>query len=287
MTQFWVVKPGEEGKLPGLETEAARLQLELAEIESLSDDTACRLCGAQGALTEEHTPSRKAGNIGRMIRGVIDYTASVARGSVLWRSQRVQGSKRATLCAPCNNRTGSWYNPAYVRFVNDCHAAARSENAGRICEIRTTAYRQRVAKQALTSIVATCQPGLTSRQSDLRALLLGREDPRSIAPLRLWLYLRANPGGVSTGITIAMDMEGRRGHLVAGFSFWPLGWILTIGEGPVHGATNVSDWTRCGYHDKAPATVEVPCQWAISVYPGDFRGPDEFPNELWTARSLR
>ncbi len=286
MAQVWVVKPGEEGKLPGLEVEAARLQRELADIEALSDATACRLCGVQDTLTEEHTPSKRAGKIGRMIRGIVDYAASIARGSVHWRGEPIQGVKREALCAPCNNRTGSWYNPAYVRFVNDCRAAARPDNAGRVCEIRTTAYRQRVAKQALTSIVSTCQPGLTARYPDLRALLVGKEDSRAIAPLRLWHYLRANPGGVSTGITIAMNMERQTGHLVAGFSFWPLGWILTIGDITVEGGVNVTDWTRLGYHDNAPVTVEIPCQWAISVYPADFRGPEDSPDEAWTTKPI-
>ncbi len=73
-----------------------------------------------------------------------------------------------------------------------------------------------------------------------------------------------------------MDIERAMGHLVAGFSFWSFGWIMTIDEVTVDGATNVSHWTRLGYHDKASATVEIPCQWAISVYPADFRGPEEF-----------
>jgi hypothetical protein len=154
-------------------------------------------------------------------------------------------------------------------------------NAGHICRLELSVHRQRVVKQALTSLVATCQPGLTARYPYLRTLVLGKEDQRPIAPIRLWLYLRANPGGVRTGLMIAMSPERRTAHLVAGFSFWPLGWIMTIGDFTVDGAADVSNWTELDYHDGSPATIEVPCQWALSVYPGDFRGPDEGADEAW------
>lgn len=59
---------------------------------------------------------------------------------------------------------------------------------------------------------------------------------------------------------------------------------MTIGDVAVKGAANLSAWTELDYHNKAPITVEVPCQWAISPYPADFRGPDEFSPEAWSAR---
>lgn len=280
MAQVWIIRPGEERRLPGLEAEAERCQRELAHIESLSPESACRLCGTETELTEEHAPSKRAGNTGRMIRGFIDYAASRAGGSVVWKGQVIQGAKHDSLCGPCNNNTGSWYNSAYVRLVRACQKIAAAKNAGRICEVEVL-NPQRVAKQAITSIVATSQPGLTARYPDLRTLLLDREDRRRIAPLRLWLYLRANPGGVSTGLATGIDLEQRRGHLVAGFSFWPLGWIMTIGDVEVNGVLDVSAWTELGYMERGPIMAEVPCQWAISPYPGDFRGPDEFPADAW------
>jgi hypothetical protein len=64
MAKIWVTMPGEEELLPGLEGEAERLQRELTHIESLSTESACRLCGQETELTEEHAPSKKAGNTG-------------------------------------------------------------------------------------------------------------------------------------------------------------------------------------------------------------------------------
>jgi len=279
MANLWVTKPGEEVRLPEVEAEAERLQGELRNIQSLSDESACRLCGVHASLTREHAPSKKAGNLGKMIRQVIDYASSVASGIVKWNAEVIQGATFEALCGLCNNRTGSWYNPAYIKFARYCREFAQPENVGKLCRLELSLHRQRIAKQALLSLVATSQPGLTARYPDLRTLLLGKEDRQPIAPIRLWLYLRANPGAVFTGITIAFELERRKGNLAVGFSFWPLGWIMTIGEVTVDGAANVSTWTELDYHDKRAVVVEVPCQWALSPYPGDFSGPDEFPAE--------
>lgn len=286
MAEIWVTKRGEEQHLPEVEAEAARLEAELRNIQSLSDESACRLCGVHASLTREHAPSKKAGNLGKMIRQVIDYASSVASGIVKWNAEVIQGATFEALCGLCNNRTGSWYNPAYIKFARYCREFAQPENAGELCRLHLSFHLQRVAKQALVSLVATSQPGLTARYPDLRTLLLGKEERRPLAPIQLWVYLKANPGARFTGLTIALDLERREGHLVAEFSFWPLGWLMTLGDVAVRGAANVSAWAELDYHNKTTVTAEIPCQWAISPYPEDFRGPGEFSPapENWSTR---
>lgn len=136
MAKIWIIKPGEEEHLPGLEGEFERLQRELAHIESLSTESACRLCGHETELTEEHTPSKKAGDIGRMIRSVIDDAASRTSGKIVWEGKIIQGAKYDSLCERCNNNTGSWYNSAYVKLVRAGQKVATPKNAGTVCEVQ-------------------------------------------------------------------------------------------------------------------------------------------------------
>ncbi len=205
-------------------------------------------------------------------------TSTVFITSLAWTAELLQGgAKTVALCERCNNTTGSWYNPAYIRVVEACRALATPENAGRLCELRLDVHRQRVAKQALTSLVATSQPGVTAYYPHLRRLLLDAEDRSALAPLRLWMFLRANPLARITGIAMRVDFDRRAGYHLAEFSFWPLGWILTFAEVAIEGALDVSDWTQHGYHDKSDLRVGVPCQWAISPNnPADFRPPSAF-----------
>jgi len=88
---------------------------------------------------------------------------------------------------------------------------------------------------------------------------------------------------MTTGLTVSLKLEQRKGHLVAGFAFWPLGWLLTVGDIDGHdNIIDVSDWTELDYNDKTAVTIAVPCQWAVSPYPGDFRSPGEIFGEAWT-----
>src|SRR5437773_9392291 len=86
-----------------LHAEMERVQAEVAAIEAAGNEEACHVCGS-GELTDEHTPSRGAGNNRPVFRGVIDYDATVEAGEVAWTLERLQrGATMRTLCGKCNN----------------------------------------------------------------------------------------------------------------------------------------------------------------------------------------
>lgn len=131
-------------------------------------------------------------------------------------------------------------------------------------------------KQALTSIIATSQSGLTARYPRLRELLISKEAAGSIAPVRVWLYIRANQGGRQTGLVAWVFAARGVGQVLAEFSFWPLGWIASLRDAPLEGAVEVSEWSEVGFRERVRMTLKLPCQWALSPYPTDFRPPDAF-----------
>jgi hypothetical protein len=283
MGRMWVTGPENRDpeRLRALEVEGARVQAEVHAIERAGDDSTCRICASRDELTDEHAPSRRAGNVGRLVRGMIDYAASLAAGEVAWQAEEMHGGAKATsLCRRCNNSTGRWYNPAYIRLVNASKAVAIPQNVGTACQVRVPLlHPQRAAKQALTSILATSQAGVTGRYPHLREMILNAEAVRPLAPLRLWFYLRSNPGGRSSGVASSINIQTGRGRLLAEFSFWSLGWVLTFDDVPVDGAIDLSPWLEVGYHEKREVTLTAPCQWALTAYPCDFRSPDAIAAE--------
>ena len=108
--------------------------------------------------------------------------------------------------------------------------------------------------------------GVGVKMAEALAAELGR--PLKIVPMEF------------TGLMPAVERVRRRGQLAAGFSFWPLGWIMTIGVVAVDGAADVSSWFQLDYRDKALSEVVLPVQF-VYEYPGDFRRPDEFPDGKW------
>jgi hypothetical protein len=109
---MWVTRPEELQRAQALEAEAERIGSDITAMASLSSSKACRLCGSEVTLTQEHAPSRRAGNVGRMVRSMIDHGASASAGTVVWKDDIVQGAKYDSLCVHCNNHSGSWYNGA-------------------------------------------------------------------------------------------------------------------------------------------------------------------------------
>ncbi|PYN31236.1 MAG: hypothetical protein DMD98_17825, partial [Candidatus Rokuibacteriota bacterium] len=103
----------------------------------------------------------------------------------------------------------------YIRLVDACRPLAVPANAGASCEVKVELHTQRVAKQALATLLATSQPGVTTRYPHVREMLMQGDTVRSLSPLRLWLYLRANEGARISGIAALVREEDRKGHLLA------------------------------------------------------------------------
>src|SRR5687768_7475546 len=118
-----------------------------------------------------------------------------ARCSGPWKTKQ-GGETTDTVCGVCNNSTGRWYNPAYIRLVNAALPLAVVANAGTTRDIAVDViHPQRVAKQALTHLVATSQSGITERYPHVRKLLADAEHREALRPLRLGMYVRVNRGG--------------------------------------------------------------------------------------------
>src|SRR5712691_6927178 len=277
MSHAWVTKPGEQHLVQAFQAEAQRLYAEVLAIEAVGDPDACRICGLREPLTDEHTPSKKAGNPMRAIKLSIDDGRTAQTGEVTWTDEFSQGGATTlSLCARCNNSTGRWYNPDYVALAKYCARLAQPANAGKLCDGRLTIHPQRILKQALTTIVATSQPGLTERYPHLRAILMDAEKVSSVSPLRLSLFLVASAASRSSGVATVMSAATGSGRLIAEFSCWPLGWLLTFDGEAIEGATDVSAWSEIGFHEKLDINLKVPCQWVVSPYPGNFSPPEAF-----------
>lgn len=275
MSHVFVVKPGEERHLSQVDAVAQRLKEEVLGIEQLGDEALCRLCAQRPADTDEHAPSKNAGNRGHVLHAHVNYEQSVASGRLAWKVERAQRVVFRTLCGSCNNSPGSWYNPDYVTFAKHCESLAIPQSAGHLCDVRLRIRPQRLLKQALVSLLAVSQPGLTVKHPHLLDLITRKEAIAALSPCPLWLYLRVNRGSRSSGLGFRLEFSSRTGQLLAEFSFWPLGWLLTLDDTPLPGAVDVSEWSAVGSGEERDLSLAVPCQWAVSPYPADFRSPEQ------------
>ncbi|MCK5450456.1 MAG: hypothetical protein KAI70_01675 [Candidatus Omnitrophica bacterium] len=274
MALTWVTRPGSNvPDDPELLKSIDSKQKEFSTIDSMSDEECCRVCGATGDLSLEHTPAKAAFNKTSFLALSMRHPLEAF---VQWQGRKVQGgSKDKTLCKTCNNNTGSWYNAEYVKFARKCAFHAKPENAGKSITLSLKAYPNRLIKQALTNICSVSQPGLCKRHRTLKELIQQKEMVASISPLKVGVFINVNNVGRSSGVTVFVDNNRKIARLIAEFSFWPLGWILTFDDISYPGILDVSEWTNIDNGEKRQLTLEMPCQWVAGPYPGDFRSPEQ------------
>lgn len=275
MTFMWVGHPGQQPPQSQKLSESIAIQQKIFdEIESMGDRSACRICGSAEKLTKEHLPSRSVFNKAKLI--TFSVMEPLLTRFLHWKPSLAQGgSQDETLCKRCNNNTGSWYNLDYLKFARACSRFALGNKSGDTADIDVNIYPGRLIKQALSYLLSTCQPGLGLKYPNLRELVKNKDKTSDIAPLRIGLFTRVNKGGRHSGITIFVDIKKETARLIAEFSFWPLGWVLTFDNEPFNGTFDITNWVNVETKRKINIKMKIPCQWCVSPYPGDFRKPDE------------
>lgn len=225
-------------------------------------------------------PPRKAFNDCGVLLARIDTEKSQTQ--VRWRhEERRGGNFEYVLCGKCNNDTGSWYGSEYVRFAKALAEFASPENAEETVDIRLhNLFPLRVVKQALAMMCASCGAGLAEKNPVLREMILHKLGRGIPGHLRVFAYLLCHEGGRSTGIAGMLNTSTGRGKVVAEFSWWPVGWILTFEDYADINAFDVTWWCRCDYKEKRSVALSLPCHWNCTAYPLDFRNPDEVATAL-------
>lgn len=233
----------------------------------------CAICGQLKKLSKEHIPPKRAFNENTVLLGKIDSAQSKAQ--LRWKKVEKQGGNFSyVLCEDCNNLTGHWYGSEYVSFVGQCAPFAKTENGGKHGSISITIYPSRVIKQALTIFCASCSNGLSETNPIMRKMILSRDFAGSLDLLRVWLYLRAHEGGRATGVSGVLNVNTSTNQVIAEFSWWPVGWVLSFNDQSIPNLTEVTHWCKYDYNEKKRLIIDLSCHWASTAYPLDFRSPE-------------
>jgi hypothetical protein len=276
MSLIWVAKPGVDLNIPReFSLRIDKCQAQVTAINDASQEGVCHIC-AKKEVSREHAPSKQAFNKKDLVEFRI---AKPLKNFLEWKSNVAQGGNIVhTLCIDCNNRSGAWYNGAYVKFARECSRYAKQENAGKEVEIKVTTYPLRIVKQAVIHVLTTSQSALIEQYLGLKKFLLEKEAISKDIPIYLGVFLRANKGSRSSGLTIGIDLKKEEIELYSEFSFWPLGWVLSFEKESLRGLLDVSAWAQEGYDDKKDLVLKIPCYYAVYPSPKDFRSPENVKN---------
>lgn len=252
----------------------------------------CHICGEYGPLTYEHVPPEKAFNshkqfiyLGKEIIKLIGSEAFPWDFSELKRTQKQKGIGFYTLCAQCNNNTGSWYGSAFVDFIYKGYQKTYMHQYKECSVVRITfedIYPLRIIKQILTMFFSINSPGLSEAHPELRAFILNKEKKGFPEEFNLYIYLAR--GSIARYIGKAAILKGiisgPIGHLVVSeLSFPPFGSVLQFDSQKSDYNLGLLKINFFGNHfscyDKTTVTLEMPVLECNTYFPCDYRTKDQ------------
>jgi hypothetical protein len=256
-----------------------------------SIDGTCHLCGSYGRLTFEHVPPSAAYNDARVFEADVEHILAAQeriRPADAPGKFKQRGAGAYTLCADCNNDTGSWYGPEYVQFAKRLMGVALNVPTYRRANFWLEARPLPIMKQIATMFCSACPPEFGKAHPDLVRFLLNR-DARGWPPdLSLYLALfdvRNSEAVRQSGISALSDFEIGKMDVVSEISFPPFNVVMSMKGRPSEDRLFDITWfSNYTYNEKALVAFELYSLPVNSPLPMDYRTSEAIDAEV--ARSV-
>ena len=196
----------------------------------------CRLCGLKKELTFEHIPPKSAFNSSLRTFETMQNLIE-GRGHHKFR----KGIGAYSLCAECNNLTGSWYGTAFAvwaRQAMQIHHRIGDKNHIVPFYLPFQIQPLNVLKQVLVMAVALSSAHVNYHQ-ELRAFLLNKKS-RNVPPkyrVHTYFNVAGKPRFMSGGAIMSFDSVGS--YVEAEIALPPLGYCITT---PIKGLKSLADF---------------------------------------------
>lgn len=247
----------------------------------------CRICRREEEkLSYEHVPPRAAFNDGRRtVYDIDDWLNRSADGTLPGGRIVQRGAGASTLCARCNNNTGSWYGGELKRAAN---AGAKLlmetplKEFDRLLEHRwaQTTVKQsemgphplRFIKHIVAMLLATSPSELTLNHRELADFVLDRTRTGLSDRYRFYLALYAGPYGRTTGVVPSFDLERNRRDTFVEVAWPPYAYVMTIDSEPDALETvDITPMVEVGYDQRADIALDLLIGFGHTAIPVDYR----------------
>lgn len=233
-----------------------------------------------GPLSKEHIPAKGAFK-GRpyRVRVLTGEKALEREGGKIYQ----RGFHANVLCEDCNNKTGAWYGEefaAWSRWGLQVLDAMRQRPIPNVP--MHTGYPLRIAKQVVSTMIASSSTDLTANRPDLQPFVLDKDATAPAGSIQLSTYLCPTSTGRSTGLAFAMMLGDGEPHWLVEFALPPFGYVLTVSGKPLDSRPiDISWFTACKYDEKRPIDLDhIPVLPTHEPFPGDYRSKDEIRRDF-------
>ena len=235
----------------------------------------CHICGQNGPLSYEHVPPRSAFNSSRIW---------VARGEQLFQGRSIdslrkeqlqRGAGDYTLCARCNNDTGSWYGAAFVDWSAQAVEILERAKSPPILSYPYTIFPLRVIKQVLSMFFSVNAPSFRKEVPDVVRFVLNKQAkglPRDIHVHAGYTAGTNSRASAKSGLITGAGGDDMRAHAVSEVAFPPFVFVLTLdSECPDPRLVDISFFAWFGYDEPGRPYISLPVLPINSPYPTDYR----------------
>ena len=184
-------------------------------------------------------------------------THSTKKGVLAWAPDRQQrGVYFRSLCEACNNRYGSWYGGAYVDLVKRI-----AERIGDVQDFHKTSvlgvkHPLAILKQVMLQFVTANGPGFVGANEWVAPFIRSRTNTTIPKDIGIYLFASNRRGMRKTGVSAHIDLNASSdAKIVAEFTFWPLGTVVSFGELNDHRLAPIHQWVRFPFDYRGTADL--------------------------------
>lgn len=225
----------------------------------------CHICGKYGELSFEHIPPETALNKNRAIVYTGNDVIKKYKGEKSRYINQQQGMGKYTLCASCNNITGSWYVPAYSDVAEDIARSLHSNKQlthGDIVEFSFSRLPVLAFAKQVITMFCSLLPVEEVKRLGFDTFLLDKESNhinKALFDLRMYLTpLNVGQLMVGPSSVIHKAETGFETTIACDIGVYPFGFILNLTpETPIEYGTSIMDFFDAEYNGLYSTTFSL------------------------------
>jgi hypothetical protein len=240
----------------------------------------CCLCGEHKELSFEHSPPRAAFNDNPLLYAETEWIRNCRnidepRGKI-----RQRGAGAYTLCVRCNNDTGAWYGPAYVRLTEQGMEYLQSVRSAPRFSLPFHIHPLRVMKQIVCMFMSVNGPNFQKAQPEMARFVLDRYARHLPDHVRVYGFYTVSDRSRSSGVSGRIDgvLNGSSTNCIySETTFPPFGFVMTFNSpSPDDRLTDITYFAdKYGHDDERVLWLPFPVLPIYTYFPADYRNREK------------
>jgi len=236
----------------------------------------CHICRRREANSKEHLPPRSVRNRGTVEIDYID--GKISNGVSHLTTMSPDGFWLRSLCAKCNNSTGSKLVGAYAQFVDEVAKPSELvDDSGLALVHLRNIYPRRIVKQMFSMFLSAQNKASLPEWDGLRRFVRIRDEPLPEGSPRVFLYMNVSSRGRIVPWCALSEIRTSRTPVgLSEISWPPLGIIFLDGADDwVPGMAEVTEWAGCRFSEQRSLMLRLPKLRVETAHPMGFGSAHE------------